>query len=315
MARFTDQDYELLSAYLDGELTTAERSALDARLQAEPELRRELDSLRQTVSLIRALPSMKAPRDYTLDERQTRPARLWIFPASTAFSAISAAAAMLLVVLGVVTLLSSGAPQAATSVSSQIALQATVLSTAEDDEAENAVPLPLDLITAEGFTANDAQLKTDAVLTTVSAPQEESGGAMQRQTAPGALALPAMPQPQGSPPPSSLMGSAAQPTLTAELFFGAEEAPDMTGAAAADSFAMEAAQPTMTASPSPTSTPTPSSTPTHTPPPTATLTPTPVPVSAATGGVSTVGVVMVIAGVALLALAIATSLVRRRSRP
>lgn len=57
---------ELLSAYIDDALTAEERRDLEARLRAEPALQRELDTLRQTVALMRALPERKAPRDFTL---------------------------------------------------------------------------------------------------------------------------------------------------------------------------------------------------------------------------------------------------------
>jgi anti-sigma factor RsiW len=63
----TEQDFDLLSAYLDGDLSDADRAALEARLAAEPELRRELEALRQTVALVRSLPAMKAPRSYALN--------------------------------------------------------------------------------------------------------------------------------------------------------------------------------------------------------------------------------------------------------
>lgn len=308
MARINDHDYELLSAYLDGVLTTAERSALDARLQAEPELRRELESLRGTVNMIRALPPIKAPRDYTLDERQIRPARLWIFPSSAAFSAISAAAATLLVVLGLMTLLSSNAPKSAQSAGAPqlAAIQVTVLPTNAQETESNTAAIP-PALTLEGFSANDAQLKMDATLATMSEAQAASSTAMQRQTAPGALAIPALPQPQGSPPPPSAMGGAEPATGNADLFFGAESPlPEMTEAA--DAILMQAAQPTLTETQPPTSTVTPSATPTGTPQPTV----TPVPASSSPAGPSATGTVMVIGGVALLALAIATSLVRRR---
>jgi anti-sigma factor RsiW len=62
----TEQDFELFSAYLDGDLSDADRAALEARLAAEPELRRELEALRQTVALVRSLPELKAPRSYAL---------------------------------------------------------------------------------------------------------------------------------------------------------------------------------------------------------------------------------------------------------
>lgn len=43
----TDQDYEILSQFLDGELPSAETQALRKRLLAEPQLRQEFDRLRK----------------------------------------------------------------------------------------------------------------------------------------------------------------------------------------------------------------------------------------------------------------------------
>ena len=60
------QDYELLSAYIDGELSDAEQQALQGRLSNDPLLQRELDSLQATVNLIHLIPEMTAPRDFTL---------------------------------------------------------------------------------------------------------------------------------------------------------------------------------------------------------------------------------------------------------
>jgi hypothetical protein len=103
--RLTDHDYELLSAYLDGALSDSERSTLEARLQAEPDLRRELETLRQTVMLVKGLPTLKAPRNFILDAHQSRQQRLLIFPTTAMFSALSAAAAVFLLVLGATFLL------------------------------------------------------------------------------------------------------------------------------------------------------------------------------------------------------------------
>jgi len=54
---------ENLSAYLDGELDAAERSAFEAVLAEDAELRDELDALRRTVALVQGLPRLSAPRD------------------------------------------------------------------------------------------------------------------------------------------------------------------------------------------------------------------------------------------------------------
>ena len=80
---------ELLSAYLDGELNQRERTLLEARLKSEPELQARLEALRQTVSLVRALPQVQAPRNFILTPamvRADRPraaSRRWLAPALT----------------------------------------------------------------------------------------------------------------------------------------------------------------------------------------------------------------------------------------
>lgn len=57
---------ELLSAYLDGELSSQERRQLEARLAGDPQLRERLEELRHTVSLVRELPPVPAPHNFLL---------------------------------------------------------------------------------------------------------------------------------------------------------------------------------------------------------------------------------------------------------
>lgn len=109
-----DSDYQLLSAYIDGMLEDEERSALEARLQEEPALRRELAALRQTVSLVKQLPPLKAPRDFTLTEAMVSPESSRrdqrtpiIFPLMTA---LSAAASFILIAVGLIVLNNPGEP-------------------------------------------------------------------------------------------------------------------------------------------------------------------------------------------------------------
>jgi anti-sigma factor RsiW len=63
----SERDLELLSAYLDGELNDRERASLEKRLSQDSALRAALDGLRETVALVRSLPRLKAPRNFTLD--------------------------------------------------------------------------------------------------------------------------------------------------------------------------------------------------------------------------------------------------------
>lgn len=133
----SDQDYELLSAYLDGELDVPSQTTLEARLRNEPELQRELDNLRRTVQLLAQLPPLKSPRDFRLTPGmvQVNPVteikpRLWLIPTTAAFSAVSAGAAVILIGLSVVLFQNqSNLSQSTVMNSAPVALQLTVLAT------------------------------------------------------------------------------------------------------------------------------------------------------------------------------------------
>ena len=60
------RDLELLSSYLDGQLSPADASRLEARLLVEPDLRSVLRDLRSARSMLRQLPMRKAPRNFRL---------------------------------------------------------------------------------------------------------------------------------------------------------------------------------------------------------------------------------------------------------
>jgi len=63
------RDIELLSAYLDGELKATESTRLETRLKTDPELANILNDLRSTRTLLRKLPTRKAPRNFTLTRK------------------------------------------------------------------------------------------------------------------------------------------------------------------------------------------------------------------------------------------------------
>ena len=69
-----DYIYDLLSPYLDGEVTEEERVLVEQALAASPEVQQELDSLRQTITMIQALPQVSAPRPFTLSQADIQPA-------------------------------------------------------------------------------------------------------------------------------------------------------------------------------------------------------------------------------------------------
>ena len=86
---------ELLSAYIDGELSPRERVRLEERLAADPELRQRLEGLRRTVALVRELPQVRAPRNFLLTPAMVAPTRprpalrRWLAPALTFATAVS----------------------------------------------------------------------------------------------------------------------------------------------------------------------------------------------------------------------------------
>ena len=70
MSTNTSQDFERLSAYIDNQLSPAEKVALEARLATEADLQATLTDLRRTVRALRSLPAVKPPRNFTLTPEQ-----------------------------------------------------------------------------------------------------------------------------------------------------------------------------------------------------------------------------------------------------
>jgi hypothetical protein len=64
--KISNRDWENLSAYLDGQLTPRKRARFAARLESEPALREAYDSLRRTRAMLRGLPRLRAPRNFTV---------------------------------------------------------------------------------------------------------------------------------------------------------------------------------------------------------------------------------------------------------
>ncbi|MFN8373356.1 MAG: zf-HC2 domain-containing protein [Anaerolineae bacterium] len=159
MANVSEQDHELLSAYVDGMLTEEERLALETRLHSDPDLLHELTALYLTLAMIKQLPTLTAPRNFTLP---AAPARWLIFPATPVFSALSAAAATFLVALGFILLLSTlggaAAPQVAQN--QEVALMSNQTSSGgqvSDDNQVNPQSLTSTANVIPGSVAGDTE--------------------------------------------------------------------------------------------------------------------------------------------------------------
>jgi hypothetical protein len=66
MTQLSFRDVEMLNAYLDGQLDSAQHQRLESRLHLDPELKTTLDALRESRSVLRRLPQRRAPRNFTL---------------------------------------------------------------------------------------------------------------------------------------------------------------------------------------------------------------------------------------------------------
>jgi len=66
ISKISARDWETLSAYLDEQLTSKERSQLAARLEVNQDLREALENLRRIRAALRSVPRVRAPRNFTL---------------------------------------------------------------------------------------------------------------------------------------------------------------------------------------------------------------------------------------------------------
>lgn len=92
-----EQRDELLSAYLDGELSAERQARLEAQLAASPVLQADLEALRRTVALVGDLPEVPVRRNFILPRAAMavpRPAapsilrRAWLAPILTAATSV-----------------------------------------------------------------------------------------------------------------------------------------------------------------------------------------------------------------------------------
>ena len=91
------KDFEQLSAYIDNQLSAAEKAELEARLANEAELKATLNDLQRTVRVLRTLPVVKPPHNFTLTPAQVGVRRGPLFPVFR----LAAALCSLLLVLAV----------------------------------------------------------------------------------------------------------------------------------------------------------------------------------------------------------------------
>jgi hypothetical protein len=109
-AQISPKDWQLLSEYLDGQLSPRDRSKLELRINSRPELRDGLEELRRLRSVLRSVPRRKVPHNFTLTRAMVeKPAASrwtsWI-PALS----FSSALATFLLIISLLTRMPGGVP-------------------------------------------------------------------------------------------------------------------------------------------------------------------------------------------------------------
>ncbi len=86
------RDVEVLSAYLDGQLSPSDASRLEARLSTDAQLKAALEDLRGTRALLRKLPQRHAPRNFRLTPKMAgiKPPEPRAYPAFRYATALAA---------------------------------------------------------------------------------------------------------------------------------------------------------------------------------------------------------------------------------
>ena len=122
--QLSPQEWQLLSAYLDNQVSTAERNQIEKQLTSDAAYRQAAESLRQTRTVIRGMPLRRVPHNFTLTPDMVKARRKWgIFPALRLSSAFAALASVVLFALQLLPgMMNVAAPAAAPAAPDAMAL-------------------------------------------------------------------------------------------------------------------------------------------------------------------------------------------------
>ncbi len=215
--RFKRSDHEgveeLLSAYIDGELSIEEATLVEKHLRECSACTQDLETLRQTVNLVRQLPAVSPRRSFTISHLVV-PERPWAWRYVYLRGATALAALLLIVLLaGDLGFQYLWAPRMATPAPEPMALEATL----EAPEAEIEVPLEIPPA-REALDQMEAQkvAEAPAPLAEATPPAERLGAAL---PSPEPTPTPELVAAAESPPPSPVPEEVAYAGERAERFF------------------------------------------------------------------------------------------------
>lgn len=211
---------DMLSAYLDNQVTPAERARVEGHLAACAACRSELDGLRRTVVLLQALPRVPVPRAFTLSEAQVGSHRPQTQPAWAGWArGLAAVTALALVAVVAVSLLNRPSWQPAATVARNVPAA---------EAPQPAAPV------------ETASVETAPVAAAAKAPPPPQPTALMKQAAEKAVAA-ADTAAATAVPEATLVALAAEPAAAeTEAILPAAEAAE-AGAAAAEAPSLMAA--------------------------------------------------------------------------
>ena len=191
---------ELLSAYVDGELTASEQREVEELLASSEDARRELAELQATVDLVAQLPELGLPRSFALDAAPKPRWTLW-WPSVRTTGLATSVATMLLVglvagdMLNVLEQARFGADDSeyasdysAFTAAEMAPAQESVAASAMDAPATPAPPMAL-----AGRAVMDAPAAPEPESATTESDERQSDSSADAPVAAAAQALPAAP--------------------------------------------------------------------------------------------------------------------------
>ena len=216
-------DVDMLSAYLDNQVTPAERVRVEGHLANCVACRGELDGLRQTVALLQALPRVPVPRAFTLSEaqvgiRRSEPRPAW----GSVLRGLGAVTAIALVAVVAVSLLNRPSWQPAATVARTMPAAASV-----EPSVQPAAPA------AEAPAEALAKAPVQAPAPAPVQPTATALPAVKRTTVAADTTAPTEAAPAALAPKPAVSAQGAAPTEAPAAKVVATEAPSLMAAAAA----------------------------------------------------------------------------------
>lgn len=236
------RELEALSAYLDGQLSSKERTNLERLLEERADLRTALDGLSHTRAILRSQPPLRAPRNFILTPEQAgiRTKQPAVTPLFSAMRLASVLASVLFILVAAGDLLTGGRnPASYTQAYRSLPVEAPrevqeaesqfFAETQADTLSSEPVEAPA---AAEEFVQKSVQVtqavsEDAAILEAPAAPSAYPPPAEVFPESPGLLGTTGLDSPTGEPTqlPTAL------PTILAQKMEGEQSAPEVTNLA------------------------------------------------------------------------------------